>query len=94
MYKIDFKPSVKKDFKKIDKADTLFIHNSLNDFIKNFSSEYETTLMSSGKIKKLQGQKEILFRLRLRSYRVVYKKYEEKLMILVVRVTTRESAYK
>ena len=94
MYKIDFKSSVKKDFKKIDKTDTLFIRNSLNEFRKNFSSEYENSLMNSGKIKKFQGQKEILYRLKLRSYRVIYKKIDTMLIILVVKITTRESAYK
>lgn len=94
MYKIDFKPNVKKDFKVIDKSDIAFIRNSLYDFVKNFNTEYETSLMSTGKIKKLQGQKEILYRLKLRMYRVIYKKYEDKLIILVVHVTTRENAYK
>ena len=74
MYKIDFKLSVKKDFKKINKSDIRFIRDSLNDFSKNFSSEYELALMKKGKIKKLQGQKEVLYRLRLRTYRVIYKK--------------------
>jgi len=50
--------------------------------------------MQKGKIKKLQGQKEILYRLKLRSYRVVYKKQNEELIILVVHVSTREGAYK
>ena len=94
MYNIEFKSSVKKDFKKIDKSDILFIRDNLKDFVKNFSSEYESTLISSGKIKKLQGQKEELYRLKLRSYRVIYKKYENKLVILVVHVTIREGAYK
>ena len=94
MYKIDFKSSVKKDFKNIDKSDIAFIRASLYDFAENFNAEYEIALMSTGKIKKLQGQKEILYRLKLRSYRVIYKKKEDKLIILVVHVTTRESAYK
>lgn len=94
MYKIDFHSSAKKDFKNINKSDVQFIRNSLKDFMQNFSSDYETALMSSGKIKKLQGQKEILYRLKLRSYRVIYKKYEDRLVILVVHVTTREGAYK
>ena len=50
--------------------------------------------MQKGKIKKLQGQKEELYRLKLRSYRVIYKKYNYRLVILVVHITTRESAYK
>jgi len=94
MYKIDFKSSAKKDFKKINKADIQFIRNTLNGFIKKFNNEYQALLMSTGKIKKLQGQKEVLYRLKLRSYRVIYKKYDDKLVILVVHVTTREDAYK
>ncbi len=94
MYKIDFKPNVKKDFKNINKSDIAFLRSSLYDFAENFNADYEISLMATGKIKKLQGQKEILYRLKLRSYRIIYKKYEDKLIILVVHVTTRESAYK
>lgn len=94
MYAIDFSSIAKKDFKKIDKSDIQFIYDSLYEFCKNFSSDYEKSLMHSGKIKKLKGQKEVLYRLKLRTYRVIYKKYEDKLVILVLHVTTRESAYK
>ncbi len=94
MYEIDFSPTAKKDFKKINKADIQFIYDALFEFVKKFSSEYEISLMSNGKIKKLQGQKEVLYRLKLRSFRVIYKKYEDKLVILVLNVTTREGAYK
>lgn len=59
MYKIDFK--------NINKSDLQFIKNSLKEFITNFSSEYEISLMSNGKIKKLKGQTEVLYRLKLRS---------------------------
>ncbi|MFA5234897.1 MAG: hypothetical protein WC390_10905 [Sulfurimonas sp.] len=94
MYEIDFATTAKKDFKVIDKADITFIRDSLYDFAQNFNAEYEKSLMQSGKIKKLKGQKEIIYRLKLRMYRVIYKKYENKLVILVLHVTTRESAYK
>lgn len=94
MYEIDFATTAKKDFKQIDKSDIVFIRDSLYDLAQNFSADYEKSLMHSGKIKKLKGQKETLYRLKLRSYRVIYKKYENKLVILVVHVTTRESAYK
>jgi len=94
MYTIDFSRSSKQDFKKINKADIQFIHNSLTEFIQNFSPKYEASLMQTGKIKKLQGQSEVLYRLKLRSYRVIYKKYEDRLIILVVHVTTREGAYR
>lgn len=94
MYKIDFRSSAKKDFKNINKPDILFIRNSLKEFIENFNDDYETALMSTGKIKKLQSQTELLYRLKLRSYRVIYKKFDDRLVILVVHVTTREGAYK
>jgi mRNA interferase RelE/StbE len=93
MYKIDFKTSAKKDFKNINKADITYIRDSLSEFAKNFCSEYEIALMQKGKIKKLKAQKEELYRLKLRSYRVIYKKYEDRLVILVVHVTSREGAY-
>ena len=94
MYGLDFSRSSKQDLKVINKPDQAFILDSLESFAQNFSSSYEISLMSSGKIKKLQGQKEILYRLKLRSYRVIYQKYENKLVILVLHVTTRKGAYK
>jgi mRNA interferase RelE/StbE len=94
MYKIDFKPNVKKDFKNINKSDVAFIRSFLYDFVENFNADYEIALMNTGKIKKIQGQKEILYHLKLRSYRVIYRKEDDRLVILVVHVTTREGAYK
>lgn len=94
MYIIEFARSSIKELKNIDKSSQAFILDSLDDFVENFNADYEIALMSTGKIKKLQGQKEILYRLKLRSYRVIYKKEEDKLIILVIHVTTREGAYK
>ena len=94
MYKIEFKKSVKKDFKQIDKTDILFIRDSLKEFAKNFNNSYELSLMQSGKIKKLKSQSEEIYRLRLRSYRVIYQKFSDKLVILVLRITTCENAYR
>jgi mRNA interferase RelE/StbE len=94
LYSIEFFNSAKKDLKSIDKQNQAFIIDSLDEFVLNFSSINEKSLMQSGKIKKLKGQKDTLYRLKLRMYRVIYKKYEDKLVILVVHVTSRESAYK
>ena len=94
MYALEFLRSSLKDLKNIDKANQAFIVDSLEEFAKNFSSDYETSLMHSGKIKKLQGQKEELYRLRLRTYRVIYKKYDNKLIISVLKIGTREGIYK
>ena len=94
MYTLEFEKSVKKDFKNINISDIKFIKESLYSFIENFSFEYEQELLRTGKIKKLQGMDEELYRLRLRTYRVIYKKEEDRLIILVVSVKSRENSYK
>jgi len=94
MYTLEFEKSVKKDFKNINISDIKFIKESLYDFVNGFSHEFEQELLKMGKIKKLQGLNEDLYRLKLRSYRVIYKKEEDKLIILVVSVKSRENSYK
>ncbi len=94
MYNIEFNRNVKRDLKHINKSDILFIQDSLREFAKNFSNSYELSLMQKGKIKKLKGQIEELYRLRLRSYRVIYKKHDDRLVILVLHATTCENAYR
>ena len=92
MYSLEFKASVKKDFKNIAKSDILFIKESLYMFVKNFNHSYEQELMKMGKIKKLQGVVQELYRLKLRRYRVIYKKESDRLVILVLSVKSREGA--
>ena len=94
MYLLEFEKSVKKDFKNINISDIKFIKDSLYNFVENFSFEYEQELLKTGKIKKLQGMNEELYRLKLRTYRVIYKKEEDRLIILVVSVKSRENSYK
>ena len=94
MYSLELKKSVKKDFKNINISDIRFIKESLYDFTNSFSSEFEQELLKTGKIKKMQGIEEELYRLKLRSYRVIYKKENDKLVILVVSVKSRENSYK
>ncbi len=94
MYRLEFKASVKKDFKHISKADIVFIKESLFTFVENFSVYYEQELIKVGKIKKLQGEVEVLYRLKLRRYRVIYKKESDRLVILVLSVKSREGAYR
>jgi len=94
LYIIKFNHSSKKELKSIDKHQQSFIIDSLEEFINSFSNEYETALLKTGKIKKLKGQKEPIYLLKLRSFRIIYKKYKDRLVILVLHVTTRESAYK
>ena len=94
MYSVVYKKTAIKDFKRIDKANIKFITDSILEFTNNFSFEYEQELLKTGKIKKLQGVTEELYRLKLRTYRVIYKKEEDRLIILVVAVKSRENSYK
>ncbi len=94
MYLLEYTRSAVKDFKRITPPDKKFIVDSLLLFAEHFSGEYERELMRTGKIKKLKGTIEPIYRLRLRSYRVIYKKEEDRLVILVLSVTTREGAYR
>ena len=94
MYTLEFKASVKKDFRHISKADITFVKESLYTFVENFSSDYERELLKAGKIKKLLGETEVLYRLKLRRYRVIYKKEDDRLVILVLSVKSREGAYR
>lgn len=94
MYKLEFEKTALKDFKKISKADIRFIKDSITEFANRFSNVYENELMKSGKIKKLKAQIDELYRLRLRTYRIIYKKENDKLIILVLSVKSRENSYK
>lgn len=94
MYSLEFKAGVKKDLNKINISDLRFIKESLYQFTDMFSSEYERELLKMGKIKKLKGLEEELYRLKLRTYRVIYKKENDKLIILVLSVKSRENFYK
>ncbi len=94
MYALEFEKPVKKDFKNINISDIRFIKESLYSFVENFSFEFEQELLKTGKIKKLQGLNEELYRLKLRTYRVIYKKEEDRLIILVVSVKSRENSYR
>jgi len=94
MYQVIYQNSAIKDFKKIDKAHKKFLTDTIYEFVNNFSHEYEYELIKTGKIKKLRGEEEELYRLKLRSYRVIYKKENDELIILVLSVKSRENSYK
>jgi mRNA interferase RelE/StbE len=92
-YSLQFAPQTKKDLKKLPKEIQKFIFDSLEIFVKNFSDTYENELIKKGKIKKLKGEWSGFYRLRLRSYRVIYRKETDKFVILVVRVRHRKEIY-
>jgi mRNA interferase RelE/StbE len=89
-----FASGVEKDLRAVDRSDVRFILDGLERFARDYSSRYEAELMKSGKVKILAGEWEGFYRLRLRSYRAIYKKYGETLVILVVRVAHPKDAYR
>lgn len=91
---LQFSPAVEKDLRKIDRTDVRYILDSLERFARDFGERYEAELMKSGKVKALAGEWEGFYRLRLRSYRAIYRKYGEALVIFVVRVAHRKDAYR
>ena len=92
-WELKFKNSVKKDFNNIGFLESAKIMKSLNAFIENFSEDQERILLKNGNIKRLKGSLEGCYRLRLRTYRVIYEKREDELIILVLRVGSRGDVY-
>ncbi len=92
-YKLEFHPAAKKELDKFDHQARFYIVRSLTLFIESYSTEYERALMRSSKIKKLKGEWEGFYRLRLRNYRVIYEKIDKRLVIHIVRVAHRKEAY-
>ena len=92
-WELKFRNSVKKDFNNIGFFESAKIIKSLNDFIENFSDDQERILLKNGNIKRLKGSLEGCYRLRLRTYRVIYEKRENELIILVLRVGSRGDVY-
>lgn len=94
MYSVLYDKKAIKDFKSINKSHLKYLTDSILEFVTNFSHKLEQDFLTNGKIKKLKGFDEELYRLKLRTYRVIYKKEDEKLIILVVSVKSREGSYK
>ena len=93
-YKLEFESRVKKDFANIGRENSVIIMKVLSEFASNFSCEYEQELLKTTKIKALKGGYAGLYRLRIRSFRAIYKKQENEPIILVLRVVARKDAYR
>ncbi len=92
-YVLEFHPSALKELKKLDNQIQSFVISSIEIFINSYSVEYENEMIRSSKIKKLKGKWQGFFRLRLRNYRVIYEKIENKLVIHIVRIAHRKEVY-
>jgi mRNA interferase RelE/StbE len=92
-YTLEFHPAAKKELDKLDHQVKVFIVQSLSLFIENYDGAYEAELMKLTKVKKLQGQWDGFYRLRLRDYRVIYEKINNQLVIHIIRVAHRKEVY-
>ena len=93
-YSLDIDKKASKDILSLDKSTRNFILDELESFINNFDEEYEKELIKLTKIKALKDEFKGLYRLRLRTYRVIYEKINNKLVILVLRVSHRKNIYR
>ncbi|MCI7247471.1 MAG: type II toxin-antitoxin system mRNA interferase toxin, RelE/StbE family [Campylobacter sp.] len=93
-YKLEFESRVKKDFANIGRENSVIIMKVLSEFAANFSHEYEQELLKTTKIKALKGGYEGLYRLKIRSFRAIYKKKDNELIILVLRAAAKKEAYR
>ncbi|MCI4405684.1 MAG: type II toxin-antitoxin system RelE/ParE family toxin [Sulfuricurvum sp.] len=92
-YSLEFHPAAKKELDKLDHQVKVFIVQSLSLFIENYDIAYEAELMKLTKVKKLQGQWDGFYRLRLRDYRVIYEKINDRLVIHIIRIAHRKEVY-
>ncbi|PID48335.1 MAG: hypothetical protein CR967_00435 [Proteobacteria bacterium] len=93
-YKLEFRNGIKKDFISVGKQEAIKIKKYLDKFALAFCNEYEKELLKSKKIKPLKGKFKGLYRIRLRTFRVIYEKKEDYLIILVLRIGHRKSVYR
>jgi len=93
LYKIELTDNSKKELDALDRQVKSFVLKSLAEFEANFDAEYEKELIKKGKIKALKGEWSGFYRLRLRTYRVIYAKEADRLIILVVRISHRKDVY-
>ena len=82
-----------KELSKMDASTRSFIAGELDRFIEAYSPEYESELIKMGTVKHLKGELGGFYRLRLRTYRVIYEKIEERLVVHVVRIGHRKEVY-
>lgn len=86
MYRLLFLDGALDEFRKIDRARQKIIKVKLLILARNPAA-------LKNNIKRLSGPEEALYRLRIGAYRVIFKKDEARLIILVVRIGHRREIY-
>jgi mRNA interferase RelE/StbE len=86
--------AVSRDLQRLDPSDARFVLDSLERFASRCEPAYESRLVKSGRVKRLKGEWKGYSRLKLRAFRVIYKRHEESLVVFVVRASHRTDAYR
>lgn len=86
MYKLKFLGKALEDIRKINRAQQKIIKEKLLILAKNPE-------VLKNNIKKLSGTKEEFYRLRVGSYRMIFKKEKEHFLILIIRIGHRKEIY-
>ncbi len=86
MYKLKFLGKALEDLEQINRAQQKIIKEKLLILAKNPE-------VLKNNIKKLSGVKEDLYRLRVGSYRIIFKKEKEHFLILIIRIGHRKEIY-
>jgi len=86
MYKLKFLGKALNDLKNIDRPHQKIIKEKLLILAKN-------PMALKNNIKRLRGEKDDYYRLRVGSYRVIFKKEEDQFIIIVVRIGHRKEIY-
>lgn len=82
-YRIEFAKSVRKDFRKIGKRDASRILKVIDEL---------GTTPRPPSCKKLAASE--LYRIRVGNYRIVYEVFDDRLVILIVRIGDRKDVYR
>ena len=93
-WSLRYASGVSRDLKRLDRSDARFVLDSLERFASRFDPAYESRLVKSGHVKRLKGEWKGFSRLKLRTFRVIYKRHEETLVVFVVRASHRTDAYR
>jgi mRNA interferase RelE/StbE len=86
MYKLKFLGKALEDLKRIDRAHQKIIKEKLLILAKN-------PMALQNNIKRIGEPGDGLFRLRVGTYRVIFKREEDQLMIIIVRIGHRKEIY-
>jgi mRNA interferase RelE/StbE len=86
MYKLKFLRKAQNDLRNIDRAHQKIIKEKLLILAKNPE-------VLKNNIKRLGGMKDDYYRLRVGNYRVIFKKEEKQLIIIIVRIGHRKEIY-